>query len=103
MAPTTIEATLHAAGKFVHLGNGPTIPLRVRLGILLSRGGILRHARRVGSRPIRLQVDDQLLLLLVLLCLGDDHKFLHLSSLPQIRPAAHFTKWGDSLPPSSDA
>ena len=37
--PTTIEATLQAAGKVVHLGNGPTIPLRVRLGILLSRGG----------------------------------------------------------------
>ena len=83
--------------------NGPTIPLRVRLAILLSRGGILLHARRIGSRPIRLPVDDSLLLLLVVLCLGDDHKVLHLSSLPQIRPAAHFTKGGDSPPPSSDA
>ena len=36
MAPTTIEETLQAAGKIVHLGDGPTIPLRVRLGILLA-------------------------------------------------------------------
>ena len=102
-APTTIEATLQAAGNVVHLGDGPTIPLRVRLGILLARGGILLPARRVGSRTIRLPMNDSLLLLLVLLCLGDDHKFLHLTSLPQIRLAAHFTKGGDSPPPSSDA
>ena len=95
----TIEATLQAAGKVVHLGDGPTIPLRVRLGFLLARGGILLHARRLGSRTIHLPMDDSLLLLLVLLCLGDDHKFLHLSSLPQIRPAAHFTMGGDSPPP----
>ena len=103
LAPATIEATLQAAGKVVHISDGPTVPLRVRLGILLARGGILLHARRVGSRTIRLPMDDSLLLLLVLLCLGDDHKFLHLTSLPQIRPAAHFTKGGDSPPPSSDA
>ena len=107
MAPATIEATLQAAGKVVHLGDGSTIPLRVRLGILLARGGILLHARRLGSRTIHLPMDDSLLLLLlVLLCLGDNHKFLHLSSLPQIRPAAHFTMGGDSPPPpppSSDA
>ena len=102
LAPTTIEAILQAAGKVVHLGVGPTIPLRVRLGILLARGGILLYTRRVGSRTIRLPMDDSLLLLLVLLCLGDDHKFLHLSSLLQIRPAAHFTKGDDSPPPSSD-
>ena len=100
LAPATIEATLQAAGKVVHLGNGPTIPRRVRLSILLARGGILLHARRLGSRTIHLPMDDSLLLLLVLLCLGDNHKFLHLSSLPQIRPAAHFTMGGDSsLPP----
>ena len=103
LAPTAIEPTLQAAGKVVHLGDGPTIPLRLRLGILLARGGILLHARRLGSRMIHLPMDDSLLLLLVLLCLGDDHKFLHLSSLPQIRPATHFTKGGDSPPPSSDA
>ena len=44
-APTTIEATFQAAGNVVHLGDGPTIPLRVRLGILLARGGILLPAR----------------------------------------------------------
>ena len=103
LAPSTIEAPLQAAGKVVHLNYGPMIPLRVRLGVLLARGGILLHARRLGSQTIHLPMDDSLLLLLVLLCLGDDHKFLHLPSLPQIRPAAHFTKWGDSPPPSSDA
>ena len=98
-APTTIEVTLQAAGNVVHLGDSPTIPLRVRLGILLARGGILLSARRVCSRTLRLPMNDSLLLLLVLLCLGDDHKPLHLTSLPQIRPAAHFTKGGVSPPP----
>ena len=107
-APATIEATLQAAGDVVHLGDGPTIPLRVRLGILLARGGILLPARRVCSRTIRLPMNDSLLLVLVLLCLGDNHKPSHLTSLPQIRPDAHFTKGGDSLslsppPPLSDA
>ena len=96
-APTTIEATLQAAGNVFHLGDGPTIPLRVRLGILLARGGILLPARRVCSRTIRLPMNDSLLL--VLLCLGDDHKLLHLTSLPQVRPAAHFTKGVNLLPP----
>ena len=106
-APTTIEATLQAAGNVVHLGDSPTIPLRVRLGILLARGGI--PTRRVCSRTICLPMNDSLLLLLVFLCLGDNHKPSHLSNLPQIRPDAHFTKVGDSLPPppppppSSDA
>ena len=106
-APTTIEATLQAAGNVVHLGDSPTIPLRVRLGILLARGGILLPTRRVCSRTIHLPINDSLLLLLlllVLLCLGDNHKPSHLTSLPQIRPDAHFTKGGDSPPPpSSDA
>ena len=102
-APTTIEATFQAAGNVVHLGDGPTIPLRVRLGILLARGGILLPTRRVCSRTIRLLMNDSLLLLLVLLCLGDNHKPSHLTTLPQICPDAHFTKVGDSPPPSSDA
>ena len=78
-----MEATLQAAGKVVHLGDGSTIPLRVRLGFPLTRRGIILHARRLGSRTFHLPMDDSLLLLLVLLCLGDNHKFLHLSSLPQ--------------------
>ena len=94
-APATIEA----AGAVVHLGDGPTIPLRVRLGILLARGMILLPARGVASRTIRLPMNDLLLLLLVLMCLGDNHTPSHLTSLPQIRPDAHFTKGGDSPPP----
>ena len=97
-ASATIEATLQAAGNVFHLGDGPTIPLRVRLGILLARGGILLPTRRVCSRMIRLPMNDSLLLLLVLLCLGDNHKPSHLTSLPQIRPDVHFTKGGDSPP-----
>ena len=56
------KMTLHT---LVHLGDGPTIPLRVRLGILLARGVILLHARGIGSRTIclpmrarRLQIAD---------------------------------------------
>ena len=92
------KATLH---PLVHLGDGPTIPLRVRLGILLARGVILLPARGVGSRTIRLPMNDLLLLLLllVLLCLGDNHTPSHLTSLPQIRPDAHFAKGGESPPP----
>ena len=90
------KATLH---PLVHLGDGPTIPLRVRLGILLARGVILLPARGVGSRKIRLPMNDSLLLL-VLLCLGDNHTPSHLTSVPQIRPDAHFAKGGES-PPSS--
>ena len=37
-------------------------------------------------------------LLLVHLCLGDNHTPLHLTSLPQIRPVAHFAHGGDSPP-----
>ena len=44
-------------------------------------------------------MDDSLLLLLVLLCLGGNHTPSHLTSLPQIRLDAHFTKRGDSPPP----
>ena len=49
------KATLH---PLVHLGDGPTIPLRVRLGILLARGVILLPARGVGSWKIRLPMND---------------------------------------------
>ena len=56
------KATLH---PLVHLGDGPTIPLRVRLDVHLARGVILLPARGVGSRTIhlpmranRLQVAD---------------------------------------------
>ena len=98
-APATIEETLQAAGDVVHLGDGPTISLRVRLGILLARGVILLPSRGVCSRTIRLPMDDSLLLLLVLLCLGGNHSPSHLTSLPHIRPDAHFTNGGYSPPP----
>ena len=101
-APATVEETLQAAGDVVHLADGPTIPLRARLGILLARGVILLPARGVCSRTFRLPMDDSLLLLLVLLCLGGNHTPSLLSSLPQIRPDVHFSKEGES-PPSSDA
>ena len=39
-------------------------------------GGIIIHARRLGSHTFHLPMDDSLLLLLVLLCLGDSHKFV---------------------------
>ena len=39
-------------------------------------GGVIIHARRLGSRTFHLPMDDSLLLLLVLLCLGDSHKFV---------------------------
>ena len=47
----------------------------------------------------RLISNDLLLLLLVHLCLGDNHTPSHLTSLPQIRPVAHFGQGGDSPPP----
>ena len=57
--------------------DGSTIPLRVRLGLPPSGGGgIIIHARRLDSRTFHLPMDDSLLLLLVLLCLGDSHKFV---------------------------
>ena len=47
----------------------------------------------------RLIGNDSLLLLLVHVCLGDNHTPSHLTSLPQIRPVAHFAQGGDSPPP----
>ena len=46
----------------------------------------------------RLIGNGSLLLLLVHLCLGDNHTPSHLASLPQIRPVAHFAQ-GVTLPP----
>ena len=46
----------------------------------------------------RLMCNGSLLLLLVHLCLGDNHTPSHLASLPQIRPVAHFAQ-GVTLPP----
>ena len=51
-----------------------------------------------SSLEFRLVGNDSLLLLLVHLCLGDNHTPSHLTSLPQIRPDAHFAKGGDSPP-----
>ena len=93
-APATVEETLQTAGDVVHLADGPTIPIRARLGILLARGVILLPARGVCSRTFRLPMDDSRLLLLVLLCLGGKHTPSHLTSLPKIRPDAHFSKGG---------
>ena len=45
------KATLH---PLVHLGDGPSIPIHVRLDVHLARGVILLPARGVGSRTIRL-------------------------------------------------
>ena len=45
----------------VHLGDDPTIPIRVRLGILLTRGVILLPSRGVGSRTIHLPMRARLL------------------------------------------
>ena len=44
-----------------HLGDGPTIPIWVRLGILLARGVILLPSRGVGSKKIRLPMRARLL------------------------------------------
>ena len=53
-----------------------------------------------GDLEFRLIGNDSLLLLqLVHLCLGDNHTPSHLTSLPQIRPGAHFAQGGDSPPP----
>ena len=51
------KMTLHT---LVHLGDGPTIPIRVRLGILLARGVILLPSRGVGSKTIRLPMRARL-------------------------------------------
>ena len=44
-------------------------------------------------------IGNDSLLLLVHVCLGDNHTPSHLTSLPQILPVAHFDQGGDSPPP----
>ena len=66
-----------------------------------SPSGSFGHSSRQGSdtppRKRRRLSDDSLLL--VLLCLGDNHTPSHLTSLPQIRPDAHFARRDESPPP----
>ena len=97
LAPTTIEATLQAAGKVVHVGDGPTIPLRVRLGILLARGGILLHTRRLGSRTIHCCCCWSFCVLATTISFCTCPAYLKFVR-PFISP-----KGGDSPTPSSDA
>ena len=47
----------------------------------------------------RLIGNGSMLLLLVHLCLGDNHTPSHLASLPQIRPVAHFAQGVTPPPP----
>ena len=78
MPPTAVETTRQATGKVVHLGDGSTIPLRVSLGLPPSGGGgggNYHQHKKIGLSHVHLTRDDSLLLLLVLLCLGDNHKF----------------------------
>ena len=63
---------------------------------MIFRGRIAPLHSGLGFRLIG---NNSLLLLLVHLCLGDNHTPSHLSSLPQIRPVAHFAQGGDSPPP----
>ena len=56
-----------------------------------------RFAPLHSGLGFRLIGNGLLLLLLVHLCLGDDHTTSHLASLPQIRPVAHFAQ-GVTLP-----
>ena len=57
-----------------------------------------RFAPLHSGLGFRLIGNGSLLLLLVRLCLGDDHTTSHLASLPQIRPVTHFAQ-GVTLPP----
>ena len=59
----------------------------------------LQGANRPPSQRLGFRLIGNDSLLLVHLCLGDSHTPLHLTSLPQIRPDAHFAKGGDSSPP----
>ena len=57
-----------------------------------------RFAPLHSGLGFRLIGNGSLLLLLVHLCLGDNHTISHLASLPQIHPVAHFAQ-GVTLPP----
>ena len=56
-----------------------------------------------ANRPLHSDLGFRLIgndsLLLVHMCLGDNHTPSHLTSLPQIRPVVHFAQGGDSPPP----
>ena len=58
-----------------------------------------RFAPLHSGLGFRLIGNGSLLLLLVHLCLGDDHTTSHLASLPQIRPVAHFAQGVTPPPP----
>ena len=58
----------------------------------------LQGANRPPSQRLGFRLIGNDPLLLVHLCLGDIHMPSHLTSLPQIRPDAHFAK-GVTLPP----
>ena len=58
-----------------------------------------RFAPLHSGLGFRLIGNGSLLLLLVHLCLGDDHTTSHLASLPQIRPVAHFAQGMTLSPP----
>ena len=58
-----------------------------------------RFAPLHSNLGFRLIGNGSLLLLLVRLCLGDDHTTSHLASLPQIRPVAHFAQGVTPPPP----
>ena len=76
---SSLSRVLVDTGRFSSDLQGANRPLHSDLGFCL-----------IGS--------DSLLLLLVHLCLGDNHTPSHLTSLPQIRPDAHFAKGGGSPP-----
>ena len=75
---SSLSSELVDAGRFSSDLQGRIAPLHSDLGF-----------RLIGNDS----------LLLVHLCLGDNHTPLHLTSLPQIRPDAHFAKGGGSPPP----
>ena len=102
-----MAATRQAIDSFCDGGLEPPQSL---VDSLSSLSRELVDARRISSdlhganRPLhsglgfRLIGNGSLLLLLVHLCLGDNHTPSHLASLPQIRPVAHFAQ-GVTLPP----
>ena len=61
MSSQVLRIQMMILHTLVHLGDGPMIPIRVRLGILLARGVILLPSRGVGSRTICLPMRARLL------------------------------------------
>ena len=100
MPPTTMEATLQAAGKVIHLGDGSTIPLRVRLGLPPAGRGIILHARRLGSRTFFIyQWMIHCCYCWSFCVLATTISFWHLSSLPQDSSGRSFLHGGANSPP----